>query len=681
MKKIDLRSFIHALLFTVVFITSCRGQSNSSDWNNQNSASTSQTKIDQLDDLISRYTDYEKFNGTVLVVEEGNVLYKKGFGLANMEWDIHNQPDTKFRIASITKQFTAMLIVQLASENKLDLHVPISTYLPDYPRANADQITIHHLLTHTSGTPDFDDFVNYRDIERDRYRPEELIKIFAEGKLNFTPGERYSYTNTGYVILGALIEKITGNSYEKVLQDKIFTPLNMSNSGLDNSYNVVKNRASGYSRGYVRHAHVNTNYIDMSIPYAAGSIYSTVEDLYLWDQALYSEVLVQKKYRDLLFDSYIPSRDRHYGYGWFISDMSVGNTDEQVHTLSHGGGMNGFRTYITRLPNSKSTIILLSNVERAPVREMTTAIIGILKSKSYDPKISIAYSLLDKIKTEGVPKGLAYYSEVKNAKGHYLDEHEMNIAAYELLQSDQINDAKSMFKLNVEAHPYSANVHDSYGEVLLNLGDTAQAIVSYKKSISLNPKNQNGIDVLKRIGADINHKDLYLLKTDDTWGKEIFIFPIRFARDLKYIGVEEAHFPRGWRKPDSDEFWSYIFAWHIDHTTDLAISELENSLQIYFDGLMDGVNKNKDLVPPKTIAKFHKDEDRSETPTFKGTIQIFDAFATNKVMTLNVIIKKHFCDQQKKAIVIFKFSPKAFGADIWKTLEAIKLRADVCEGF
>jgi len=180
------------------------------------------SKADKLEELLTTYALHGKFQGSILVAEENEIIYKKGFGVANMEWDIPNQPDTKFRIASITKQFTALLIVQLASENKLDLNVPISTYLPDYPKKSANIITIQHLLTHTSGIPEFDDFVNYNDIERNRYRPNELVNIFANGDLQFTPGEKFSYTNPGYVILGVIIEKITGKRYEQVLQDRIF---------------------------------------------------------------------------------------------------------------------------------------------------------------------------------------------------------------------------------------------------------------------------------------------------------------------------------------------------------------------------------------------------------------------------------------------------------------------------
>src|SRR6185369_11378886 len=242
--------------------------------------SCGQSKIEKLDKLISAYAEYGKFNGSVLVAEKGEIIYKKGFGLANMEWGISNQPATKFRLGSVTKQFTAMLILQLVSENKLKLDVPISTYLPDYPKKNGNIITIHHLLTHTSGIPDFTSFPNFREMMRDPYRPEEIVSLFADSVLEFTPGEKFQYSNSGYILLGYLIEKITGKSYEQVLQNKILTPLKMNNTGYDHNSTVIKNKASGYNK--LGNTFQNANYVDMSIPFSAGAIYSTVEDLYLW---------------------------------------------------------------------------------------------------------------------------------------------------------------------------------------------------------------------------------------------------------------------------------------------------------------------------------------------------------------------------------------------------------------
>lgn len=485
------------LIFTIAIIFSCEQP--------KTRGTAEYSKADKIDELLNNYASYGKFNGSVLVAEEGEVIFKKGFGMANFEWDIPNQSDTKFRIASITKQFTSMLIMQLVAENKLDLHEPISTYLPDYPKKNADRITIHHLLTHTSGTPDFHDFMDYKEMDPYRYRPEELVKIFAEGDLLFKPGEDYSYTNTSYVLLGVIIEKTTDKLYKQVLQDNIFTPLAMLNSGFDNNRVVLENRASGYANRYLRGDYVNANYIDMTIPYAAGSIYSTVEDMFIWDQALYTEKLLPQKYMDLLFGKYVSAfNGRHYGYGWIIGGMQVGNTEERIETYSHGGGMPGVRTLFNRIPSTKSSIIILGNTEKSARFEITNSIIGILENKSYDPKKSVAYTLVEVVKQEGEASALQSYVEIKEDSDYYIDVDEMNIAGYELLQSDKAKEALFVFKLNVEAFPNSFIPYDSYGEQLLALGDTTNAIFNYKKSVELNPRNRGAVNVLKDLGVKVN---------------------------------------------------------------------------------------------------------------------------------------------------------------------------------
>jgi CubicO group peptidase (beta-lactamase class C family) len=501
MKINNIFSHTLILILAVAFVMACNAQSNSNS-TNSNSISSNETKAEKIDELVSTYSDYGEFNGSVLVATEGEVIFKKGFGFANMEWDIPNETDTKFRLASVTKQFTAMLILQLASENKLKLHEPIATYLPDYPKKNGKRITVHHLLTHTSGTPRIADFVREKDIERDNYKPSDLLKIFSEGALDFTPGERFAYSNEGYIILGAIIEEITGLSYEKVLQNRILTPLEMVNTGYDHNRNLLKNRASGYSKAFDGEF-VNTSYIDMSFPYAAGSMYSTVEDLFLWDQALYTEKLLPKKYRDLIFKIHTSARDEAYGYGWFIGDVAVGNTNDYVQANAHGGGIYGFNTRITRIQSNKSLIVLLNNTDSAPLREMTVGINGILNDKPYDfPKKSVANSLFEVIDTEGIEEGITFFNAVKDDNAYYHDENEMNVASYKFMQSNRLEAAAEVLRLAIVAFPNAFNLYDSYGQILLSLGEKEKAIENYKKSVELNPNNQNGIRVLNELGVE-----------------------------------------------------------------------------------------------------------------------------------------------------------------------------------
>ncbi len=494
------------LLFILICITACNNSTDSAVAGNKQNIAVASSQIDpqkveEIDKLISKYAEYGKFNGSILVSSRGEVIYKQGFGLANMEWEIPNASDTKHRLASITKQFTAMLIVQLAAENKLDLDKPISRYLPNYPSKNGDQITIHHLLTHSSGTPNFTSFPGYREQMSKFFMQEDIVALFADLPLEFTPGERFNYSNSGYVLLGAIIEKVSGKPYEQVLKDKIFIPLKMNNSGYDHNTTVLKNRATGYSKGLGSFQHAR--YLDMSLPFAAGAIYSTVEDLHRWDQALYSEKLLPKEYRDLLFETHIPDGGSHYGYGWVIGEMPIGNSPEESATIGHSGGINGFNTLITRFPADSSMVVLLNNTGGAPLKEMTIAINGILNDKAYDsPKQSIAHLVLAMIHKEGMSEALARYELLKDSTNYSLDESEMNMLGYELMNADKMEDALVIFKLNVDAFPNAFNVYDSYGEALLSSGEESKGIENYIRSIQLNPKNNNARRVLKGLGVD-----------------------------------------------------------------------------------------------------------------------------------------------------------------------------------
>lgn len=679
MKPSYLFSPIGLFLFLSFLVCSCAGQSTPN--------SSNQTEVSQLDKLISTYAEYGKFNGTILVAKEGKVMYQKGLGLANMEWNVPNQPNTKFRIGSITKQFTALLIMQLVAEKRLDLHTPISTYLPDYPEKNGDQITLHHLLTHTSGIPNSYSSptpkINKPDLViPDNYAPKQLVSEFSSLPLEFTPGQKFSYCNAGYTLLGFIIETVTKKTYQQVLQDRIFTPLNMKNTGFEKHRAILKNRASGYFKSWGDY--YNANYVDMSSVYAAGALYSTVEDLYLWDQALYTEKLLPKKYRGLLFTAHIPDPDYggSYGYGWSIKNKLLGNSNDHVLTISHDGVIDGFCAILTRIPSSKSTVILLSNVRRAPLNAMTKGIMGILYKKPYDfPKKSVAYSILATINKEGIAKGIEQHQHIKNKDGYYLSEDEMNIISYKLLQSDRAKAAAEVLKLGINSFPKAFNLYDSYGEVLLTLGDTILAIKNYKRSIELNPENKHGLKVLKELAVNIHELEKVntnLLKADSTWGQEIFIFPIHFAPEIQYEGVEDIRFAPGWAKKDNVDFWTYVFAWRLNIDSIPSEKELKNNLTHYFDGLMKVVNKDKDKILPKTTLEFFRKKNVNQH-RLTGTINLYDAFTTKKPITLYVQIDRYYSRKAKKAYLVFKFSPKEFDQAIWKELNEIKLRNEFIE--
>jgi len=459
------------------------------------SISTAQTKVDKIDKVMQLYSSYNQFNGSVLVAEKGKVVYKKGFGLANMEWDIKNKPDTKHRLGSITKQFTAMLILQLVEQGKLKLDVPITTYLPNYTKATGDKITIHHLLTHTSGIPNYTSFAGFfQNTSRNPYTPEEFVNVFKDSTLQFVPGQKFAYSNSGYFLLGYIIEKVSGKTYEQMLQENIFTPLKMNNTGYDHHHTILKNRAGAYQKN--GNSYFNARYLDMSIPYAAGSMYSTVEDLHLWDQALYADKLITKKSKKLMFTPF----KANYGYGWGIRHQKLGKTNDSIKVIGHGGGINGFNTLISRYPSDQNFVILLNNTGRTNLDEMTTAITNILNNLPYEePKKSLAFSLLEVFKKNGINAGLAEFEKLKKSTIHRINEREMNNVGYQLLQTSKVKEAIEIFKLNVEAFPKSGNVYDSLGEAYMTDGNNELAIENYKKSVEIDPKNSSGAAILKKL--------------------------------------------------------------------------------------------------------------------------------------------------------------------------------------
>lgn len=462
-------------------------------------AAIAQDKVQKIDALLKNYYDYGQLNGAVLVSENGKVIYKKGFGMANMEWEIPNQPDTKFRIGSVTKQFTATLILQLVEEGKIKLDGKITDYLPDYRKDTGERVTIHQLLNHTSGIPSYTGLPGFFQNEsRNPYNVKDFVKKFASGDLEFEPGSKFAYNNSGYFLLGAIIEQVTGKSYAQVLQERIFDPLGMKDTGYDDDAPLIKKRAAGYQK--TPGGFENAAYLDMLLPYAAGSIYSTVEDLSKWDQALYDTKILSDASKKLMFTPGLSN----YGYGFTISDRSIGKTAQKTKFISHSGGINGFNSLFSRLVDQKSSIIILDNVGMGRYHgAITNAIVNILNNQPYDePKRSIGEALYKISMEKGGAAAVAEYRRLKagTTSGTYdFSEDELNTLGYQLMAKERTKDAIEIFKLNVEMFPASSNPYDSLGEAYLKDGNKELALANYKKAVELNPSNVGALQAVRRL--------------------------------------------------------------------------------------------------------------------------------------------------------------------------------------
>jgi CubicO group peptidase (beta-lactamase class C family) len=462
-------------------------------------AALAQDKAARIDELMKTYHGFGQFNGAVLVAEGGRVIHKKGYGLANMEWNIPVEPDTKFRLGSITKQFTAALVLQLVQEGKLKLDGRVTDYLPDYRKDTGGRVTVHHLLNHTSGIPSYTGLPNFfNDVSRDPYAVADFVKTYASGDLEFEPGAKFSYNNSGYFLLGAIIEKVTGKSYEAALRERILDPLGMKNTGYDLHAPLLPKRAAGYAR--TPNGYVNAPYLDMSLPYAAGSMYSTVEDLYLWDQALYTDKVLPAAMRELMFKPGLSD----YAYGWFATKSPLAPGGPPVATVAHAGGINGFNTLIVRQPETKNLIVLLNNTGGAPLDPISRNIARVLAGLPVEPpRRSVAETLMKTAVERGVQEAIKQYRELKATQADKFDfaERELNALGYQLLGAGRVADAIEIFKLNVEAYPQAFNTYDSLGEAYAAAGERDLAVQNYRKSLELNPQNANAVERLKKLEA------------------------------------------------------------------------------------------------------------------------------------------------------------------------------------
>lgn len=276
-------------------------------------------QIPEINELLNEYIHSNEPGASLAVMKNNEIVHSAGYGLANVEWGIPNTPTTVFRIASITKQFTAIAIMMLAEEGKLSPEDSITKFLSDYP-TSGHTVTIHHLLTHTSGLWDMTNDVDFMRDSRLDHTPAELMATFSRTPFDFAPGEKYAYSNSGYILLGMIIEKISGMSYAEFIQTRIFTPLNMTQSSYLSNEPIILKRASGYTRDQ-DNTLLNAPYVSMTYPYAAGSLGSTGLDLLKWYQGLNTlvsaETLAKMRSRTLLNDGTLSD----YGYGWIIGEF------------------------------------------------------------------------------------------------------------------------------------------------------------------------------------------------------------------------------------------------------------------------------------------------------------------------------------------------------------------------
>jgi len=483
------------------------------------------------------------FNGVMLVTKNDKVLVKKAYGFYDKERNIKNTVDSRFMIGSITKQFTAMLIMQQVERGVIKLDKSVSDYLPYFPLNKGKQLTIHRLLSHTSGLPHYEGLrrldVKLDDFRKNKLSPKDYVQLIAKMDLINQPGTQFYYSSQNYILLGAILEQVTGKTYATLLEENITSPLKLNNTGFTDNKFIEENVAQGYifteshffkalfssDKGEYR----KDRFRDQSTTYATGGIYSTVDDLYIWSKAVKQNKLLTKEMTDKMLTPNIGG----YAYGWFINHENVIRFNPFVQLIHHGGTLEGFAANIA-IYQDGVTVIYLSNVTPVGSIRLTMNMhlaANNIAVKDFERDIrlpTINDDLDDFIDDGGLPALQNYYDEISRRAGYKVNMAEwgyeemvklylsagkikqaekfvdkllslystpnssyMNKIGYHFLRREAYPQAIRCFKLNVKNYAYSANAHDSLAEAYLASGKTALAVTHYQKAVDLAKHNNS----------------------------------------------------------------------------------------------------------------------------------------------------------------------------------------------
>jgi len=410
----------------------------------------SNSNISKMEECIERAVELNLFSGCVLVAKNGDVLFSKCCGESNKEYHISNALNTKFNVASITKPFTATAIMILSQKELLNLCDPVVDYLEDFPLG--DKISIYHLLTHTAGLGDYEVDPEYvTNMNNIRNLQDILAIVYKRDRLFHEPGKDMAYSNSGAVVLGAIIEEITGKSYSTFLEESIFSPLNMSNTCHRYPEDVVENRASGYIRK-MSGGYKNTHSL-VTPPSPATGLLTTVEDLLLFDQALYKDDLLDEKHKKTMFTPFM----KNYACGWGVFER-FGNT-----VTGHSGGQPGFSSWFRRYTNDKYTIIILSNFDSG-ADSIFPAIEAILFGRDYEvPRIHVGEFLYRYIQKEGIETTINSIGTILERNNYQITDPEtLNHFGYNLLMQDDPLMTLRFLLLNVSLFECVADIFDCF---------------------------------------------------------------------------------------------------------------------------------------------------------------------------------------------------------------------------
>jgi len=385
----------------------------------------SKDDVEEIDRVISTLYENGQFSGAVLVSVKGEVVYKRAVGYANLADGIPNTCDTKFRIASFTKPITAMLILQLAEDGLIELHGKLMEYLPEFAVEGGEKISIHHLLTHRAGIIGHPRIPNLLDIEKQHYTREELLALIMKYDLVYEPGRGREYSNFGFALLAMVIEKVTGRSYDEVMNDRICKPAGMTSTLSDVTEMPIAKRAVGYTYDYFNGLG-EAPFLDMSFVLGAGQLISTVEDLYLFDRALYTDKLLSGRSKELFFNK----------YGWYRHRYPYGSGSKRIACRNLDGSINGFQSHTQRVEKDGVFIVALRNVKESVYENeivikwpnaIASPVLSILYDEDYEiTKRSGAFAVFKALIESGAADAERTYAEITGRlqDDYYIDRGE-----------------------------------------------------------------------------------------------------------------------------------------------------------------------------------------------------------------------------------------------------------------
>jgi len=450
--------------------------------------------VEKTTAFLEKLHSQDKFSGAVLIAKDSIPIFKKAYGYANRSFNVPNQIDTKFNLGSMNKMFTAVAILQLVEKGTLILDGKIIDFVPDYPNKDlASRVTIHQLLTHTSGLGSYwtEEFMT---TSKDLFREiEDYLPLFVNDSLLFEPGSQYSYSNAGFMVLGYIIEKVTGQSYFNYVRENIYKPAGMINTdAYENDY-VVPNVAIGYTTFQARPGEIKNNvFMHVVKGGPAGGGYSTVEDLLMFRNALMNNRLLSQPYTTMALSGKVKT-DPNVMYAYGFRDR----VENGHHIVGHTGGFPGISGYLGIFPDLGYTVAVLSNVDNGysePVLFIEELLVG---ETQRTKNRKLTEMVLAEAITNGYEAAVELYQ--KNKEMGVIGERTANARGYELLGQGKVREAVDVFRLNVYLYPESANTYDSLGDAYILAGDTELAIKSYEKSLALDPTNKNAVEKLKQL--------------------------------------------------------------------------------------------------------------------------------------------------------------------------------------